>query len=46
MLFAMVDDFKKEVLNSQVDLAGTYRRTTLAEALTRSIAQTKSRVYA
>ena len=46
VLFAMVAEFKKEVLNSQVDLAGTYRRMTLAEALTRSVAEKKSRTYA
>jgi hypothetical protein len=46
ILFAMVDHFKKDVLNAQVDLAGSYRRMTLAEALTRSEAEKKSRAYA
>ena len=33
VLLAMANDFNKEVLNTQVDQAGTYQRMTLAEAL-------------
>jgi hypothetical protein len=46
IVFAMVDDFKRDVLDAQVDLAGTYRRMTLAEALARGVAEKKSRAYA
>ena len=36
ILLAQVDDFKRDVLDTQVDLANTYRRMTLREALVRS----------
>jgi hypothetical protein len=36
ILLALVDDFKRHVLDTQVDLAGAHRRTTLREALARS----------
>ena len=33
ILCALADDFKREILDTQVDLAGTYHRMTLREAL-------------
>ena len=42
LLFAMVDEFKRSVLDTQVDLANTHHRITLAEALSRSVAQMES----
>jgi hypothetical protein len=32
VLFATVDEFKKEMLNTQADMAGTYHRMMLADA--------------
>ena len=45
ILFALVDDFKKDVLDTQVDLSSTYRRMTLREALVRSASQVKASVF-
>ena len=45
ILFAQVDDFKKDVLDTRVDLANTYRQMTLREALVRSASQAKASVF-
>jgi hypothetical protein len=46
VLFATANDFKKEVLNTQVDQAGTYRQMTLAEALVTARVRETSRTHA
>ena len=40
-----MEDFKKDVLDTQVDLARTFRRMTLREALTRSASQVKAPAF-
>lgn len=42
ILFAMVGEFKRSVLDTQVDLASTYRRMTLQQALLKSTSESKS----
>ncbi len=44
IFFALVDDFKKDVLDTQVDLARTFRRMTLREALTQSTSEVEASV--
>jgi hypothetical protein len=39
VLFALVDDFKKDVLDTQVENARTRRRLPLRDALTRIVSQ-------
>jgi hypothetical protein len=45
ILLAQVNDFKTDVLDTRVDLANTYRRMTLREALVRSASQAKASVF-
>jgi hypothetical protein len=45
VLFALVEDFKKDVLDTQVDLARAFRRMTLRDALARSTSQVKASVF-
>lgn len=42
ILFALVEDFKRNVLDTQVDLARTFRRITLRQALSQSTSETKT----
>ena len=42
IICALVDDFKRNVLDTQVDLASTYHRTTIREALLRNGMQPKA----
>jgi hypothetical protein len=46
VLFALVEDFERNVLDTQVDLGGGYRRLTLRQALARSAAQLKAMAFA
>ena len=43
--FALVEDFKKDVLDTQVDFAGAFRRMTLREALAPSTSQVKASAF-
>jgi hypothetical protein len=46
ILFVLVNDFKKDVLDSQVDRAIDYSRMTLREALSRSASEKNLSVFA
>jgi hypothetical protein len=46
VLFALVEDFKKDMLDTQVDLARGYRRLALRQALARNVSQLKATTFA